>query len=131
MRVEYLEKPGAEELVISTGQGKQHVRLVQKPDAAIEIVSQGPLKVTAEQAVTVEGKQDVSVSTSTGTVSVKGKDVVLEGTASLKLKAPQLAMEGSASAELKGATVKVAGQGAVELSASGPATISGAIVKIN
>jgi len=131
MRVEYLEKPGAEELVISTGQGKQQVRLVQKPDAAIEIVSQGPLKVTAEQAVTVEGKQDVSVSTSTGTVSVKGKDVVLEGTASLKLKAPQLAMEGSASAELKGATVKVAGQGAVELSASGPATISGAIVKIN
>jgi uncharacterized protein involved in type VI secretion and phage assembly len=131
MRVEYLEKPDAEELVISTSNGKQKVRLVQKPDATIEIVSQGPLKVTAEKAVTVDGKQDVSVTTSTGTVTVKGKDVVLEGTASLKLKAPQLAMEGTGTAELKGASVKVAGQGTVELSASGVTTISGSIVKIN
>ncbi|MEN0130420.1 MAG: VgrG-related protein [Brevundimonas sp.] len=131
MRVEYIEKPGAEELVVSTTAGKQMVRLVQKPDAAIEIVSEGPLKVTAKKAVTVEGQQDITVSTASGAVNIKGKDVVIEGSASVKLKTAQLSMEGSASAELKGATVKVAGQGSAELSASGPTTVRGAIVKIN
>lgn len=108
MRVEHLEKPDGEELVLSTNAGKQKVRLVQKPDASIEIISEGPVTVTA--------KKDVAVSTSTGKVTVKATDIALDGTASIALKAPKVTIEGTATAELAGGATT---------------TIRGGVVKIN
>lgn len=131
MRVEHLESPNGEELTISTNAGKQKVRLVQKPDAAIEIISEGPVTVTAKKAVTVTAQQDVSVTTQTGAVTVKGADVTLEGSKSVVVKSPKLTLEGTATAELKGATVKVAAQGQAELSSTGMTTVRGSLVKIN
>ncbi|NKY40431.1 VgrG-related protein [Cellulomonas septica] len=131
MRVEHLEKPGAEELTISTNAGAQKIRLVQKPDAAIEIISEGPITVTAKKEATVTAQNDVSVTSKTGAVKVKGIDVTVEGSKSLALKAPQVTVEGTASAEVKGAAVKVAAQGTAELSATGITTVRGSLVKIN
>ncbi|WP_109507168.1 VgrG-related protein [Nocardioides speluncae] len=107
MQVEFLEAPGGEELIVSTNNGAQKIAL-QQTKKGIEIVSEGPLKVTA--------KQDVDVSTGPGKVSLKGNSISVEATAAL---------------ELKGATVKVSAQGAAEVSASGVTTIKGSLVKIN
>ncbi|GIG22013.1 type IV secretion protein Rhs [Cellulomonas chitinilytica] len=131
MRLEYIETPSAEELVISTSSGAQKIRMVQKSQALIEILSEGPLKVVAKQDVTVESKKNVAVTTSAGNVSVKGIDVSVEGTKSLTLKAPQVTVQGTATTDIKGAQVKVAADAQVEVSGNAMATIRGAIVKIN
>jgi uncharacterized protein involved in type VI secretion and phage assembly len=131
MRFEYIEKPDAEELVISTSSGAQKIRMVQKSQALIEILSEGPLTVVAKQDVTVESKKNVAVTTSAGNVSVKGVDVSVEGTKSLTLKAPQVTVQGTATTDIKGAQVKVAADAQVEVSGNAMATIRGALVKIN
>jgi len=131
MRVEHIETPSAEELVISTSNGAQKIRMVQKSQALIEILSEGPLKVVAKQDATVESKKNVTVSTATGNVSVKGVDVTVEGTKSLTLKAPQVTVQGTATTDIKGAQVKVAADAQVEVSGNAMATIRGALVKIN
>lgn len=107
MQVEFLEGTGGEELTISTNNGAQKVALLQTKKG-IEIVSEGPVKIT--------GKQDVEVTTGTGAMKLKGQSITIEATASL---------------ELKGSTVKVAAQGTAELSASGVTTVKGSLVKIN
>lgn len=107
MQVEFLEASGGEQLNVSTNNGAQRISLLQTKKG-IEIVSEGPLKVTA--------KQDVDVSTGAGNMKFKGTNVTIEATAAL---------------ELKGTTVKVAAQGAAELTASGVTTVKGSLVKIN
>lgn len=131
MRVEHLEKPDGEELTISTNAGAQKVRLVQKPQAAIEIISEGPVTVTAKKEATVTAQKDVAVTSQTGAVTVKGLDVTLEGSKSVLVKGPTVTIEATAAAEVKGATVKVAAQGTAELSATGITTVRGSLVKIN
>nr|WP_246280361.1 VgrG-related protein [Cellulomonas humilata] len=131
MRVEHLEKPDGEELVLSTNGGAQKVRLVQKPDASIEIISEGPVTVTAKKNVQVTAQKDIEVSTPSGKVTVKGTDLVLEGTSSIALKAPKVTVNGTASAEVSAPNVKVSATATAELSASATTTIRGAIVKIN
>jgi uncharacterized protein involved in type VI secretion and phage assembly len=107
MVVELLEKPGAESVVLSTNEGAQKIVLNQT-DKGIELVSEGPLKVQAKQAV--------DVTTSGGDVTLKGTNVTIEASANL---------------DLKGTNVKLVGQGMAELSASGATTIKGAVVRIN
>lgn len=123
MVVEMIEKPQEEKLTLSTSGGKQRVTLVQKSDAAIEIIAEGP--------VTVTGKKDVAVSSSTGDVTVKGKKVTIEATADLLLSGANVAVKAKASAGVEGATVKVAGSAAAELSGGGSTTVKGGIVRIN
>ena len=94
MLVEFLESPDGEQLTVSTHGGKQKVSLVQKPDAGIEILSEGPVKITA--------KKDVSVTTSTGEVVIKGKNVTVEATTGLNLKGATVKITGSGSAEAEG-----------------------------
>jgi uncharacterized protein involved in type VI secretion and phage assembly len=108
MVVEMVETPQAEQLTLSTNDGKQRVTLVQKPGAAIEIIAEGP--------VTVTGKKDVAVSSTTGDVTVKGRKVAIEASTDLTLS---------------GATVKVAGSAAAELSGGATTTVKGGIVRIN
>jgi uncharacterized protein involved in type VI secretion and phage assembly len=108
MVLELLEKAGAESVVLSTNGGAQKVVLTQTASKGIEIISEGPLKVQAKQAV--------DVSTASGDVTLKGMNVTIEATGSL---------------DLKGTNVKLVGQAMAEVSASGATTIKGSIVRIN
>jgi len=108
MVLELLERAGAESVVLSTNGGAQKIVLTQTAAKGIEILSEGPLKVQAKQAV--------DVSTTGGNVTLKGMNVTVEATGNL---------------ELKGTNVKLAGQAMAEVSASGPTTVKGAIVRIN
>lgn len=131
MLVEHLESPDKQQLTVSTNGGAQRLSLIQKPDAAVEIVTDGPVTITA-------GK-DVTVTTSGGDVSVSGVNVTIEASADLTLKAGAtvdlsgvtLKAAGSASAELTGAAVKVAADGSAEVTSSGVLTVRGSLVKIN
>lgn len=108
MSVEFLESGTEQRLTVSTNSGAQKVSLLQTAGKGIEIISEGPVKIT--------GKQDVEVSTGTGNMKVKGTSITIEASAAL---------------ELKGATVKVAANGTAELSAGGVTTVKGSLVKIN
>ncbi|PYF99181.1 Uncharacterized conserved protein, implicated in type VI secretion and phage assembly [Georgenia satyanarayanai] len=131
MVVEFLEDGQQDALTVSTNNGAQHLTLTQTGQKGVILVSQGPLEVTAEQDVTVTGKRNVSVTTSTGDLSLKAMNVTIEASAKLALKAAQLSAEAQASAALTGATVKVDGTGTAELASSGVTTVRGSLVKIN
>jgi phage protein D len=131
MLVEHLEAPDKQQLNVSTNGGAQRISLVQKPNAAVEVVTDGP--------VTVKAGKDVTVSTSGGDVSISGKNVTIEASANLTLKATSAAelsgatvkAKGSGSTEVSGASVKVAANAAGELTAGGVLTVRGSLVKIN
>jgi phage protein D len=108
MVVEMLESPNGEQLVLSTNNGVQRLALFQKRDAGIEIVSEGPLTVTA--------KKDVSISTTSGEVSIKGMKVSINATTDVEISA---------------ANVKATGKASAELSAGATTTVKGGIVRIN
>lgn len=131
MIVEFLEDAQAATLTVSTNDGAQHLTLTQSADKGIVLVSQGKLEVTAEQDITITGKQNISASTDTGTFSVKAMNVKLEAANGLELKGVTVKAEGSANTEVKGANVKVAASAAAELSAGAVTTVRGAMVKIN
>jgi uncharacterized protein involved in type VI secretion and phage assembly len=123
MVVEFTESPKGEQVTVSTSSGKQKIALVQKPDAAIEILSEGPVTVTA--------KKDIAVTTSTGEVTIKGNKVSVEALSELKLKGATVKISGSAAAELKAPNVKVAGDATAEISAGATTAIKGGLVRIN
>jgi phage protein D len=123
MVVEMVEKPQEEKLTLSTNGGKQRITLVQKGNAAIEIIAEGP--------VTVTGKKDVAVSSATGDITVKGKKITIKATADLELAGTNVVVKATAGAGLEGATVKVAGTGTAELSGGATTTVKGGIVRIN
>ncbi|WP_211879940.1 VgrG-related protein [Pseudarthrobacter albicanus] len=123
MLVEFLESPGGEQVTVSTHGGKQKISLRQKPDAGIEILSEGPVNITA--------KKDVSVTTSTGEVVIKGKKVTVEAAAGLELTGATVKITGSGSAELTAPNVKVAGDATAELSGGATTTVKGGLVRIN
>jgi phage protein D/phage baseplate assembly protein gpV len=131
MHVEFVEKPGEERLVVSDKDGKEKVVLVQKPAAAIEITSSGPVSVTAQKAVEVTAQQDVTCTSTTGKVTVKGMQVALEGTSAIELKAPRISISADAQLALEGATARLAGTGTAEVTSSGVTTVKGSLVKIN
>ena len=89
----------------------------------IEIFSEGPVKVTA--------KKDVSVTTATGEVTIKGKKVTVEATTGVELKGATVKITGAASAELKAPSVKVAGDATAELTGGATTTVKGGLVRIN
>lgn len=123
MVVEFMESPTGEQVTVSTSGGKQKIALVQKPDAAIEIRSEGSVTVTA--------KKDVTVTTSTGEVTIKGNKVSVEALSELQLKGATVKVLGSAAAELKAPNVKVAGDATAEVSAGATTAIKGGLVRIN
>ncbi|MGY2746743.1 VgrG-related protein [Arthrobacter sp. UYCu723] len=123
MLVEFLESPDGEQLTVSTHAGKQKISLRQKPDAGIEILSEGPVNITA--------KKDVSVTTQTGEVVIKGKNVTVEAASGLELKGVTVKITGSGSAEVKAPNVLVAGDATAELSGGATTTVKGGLVRIN
>lgn len=132
MVIDLVESAADEKLCLTTNGGKQRITLVQKSDAAIEIVSEGPVTVTAKKDVSVSTSGgNIDLAASSGNVTVKGTAVTLEATGGLELKGANVKVTGQASAEVKAATVKVEGQGTAELAASGATTVRGGIVRIN
>jgi uncharacterized protein involved in type VI secretion and phage assembly len=123
MLVEFMESPDTEALTLSTSNGQQKITLTQNKDFGIEIVSQGAISVTAQG--------DVSVTTSSGDVTLKGNNVSIEASMGLDLKGATATLQGSESAEMSGASVKVTGQASAQLTASGMTTVQGSMVQIN
>lgn len=121
--LEMLESSSEQKLTISSNAGAQRVTLTQTGSKGIEIVSEGPVSVTA--------KQNVEISTSTGDVSIKGKKVTIESSTDLELKGVNVKATAQANAEVSGAMAKVAGSATVELSGGAMATVKGAMVRIN
>ena len=123
MLVEFVETPGEERLTLSTHGGAQRVSVVQKGAAGVEILSEGPVTVTA--------KDRIDVTTATGDVTVKGRNVTVEASAALALKGATVTAEGRTTAALKAATVTVDGTAAAELSGGATTTVKGGLVRIN
>lgn len=114
---------GPDGVLLTTGDGKFTVRLDKKAQL-VEIVSEGKVKITAKNGVTVDaGTGPLELSGQQVSVKSKG-DLGIEGTG-------QVSVKGTAGASLEGATVKVSGQGSAEVTASGSVTVRGGMVRIN
>ena len=132
MVCEMLESASEQKLTLSTNDGKQRITLVQKADAAIEIVSEGPVTVSAKKDVKVTTSGgNIALESSSGDVTLKAMNVTVEAKSDFSVKGANVKLAGQMAGELSGANVKVAGQASAELSASGPTTVKGAIVRIN
>ncbi len=132
MLLELLDGADKQSINLSTHDGKQRVTLVQKADAAIEIISEGTVTVTAKKDVKVSTSGgNIALDATSGDISLKGMNVTIEAKTDLAVKGVNVKLTAQAAGELSGATVKVAGQGAAELSAGGPTTVKGALVRIN
>jgi len=123
MLVEFLESPQGEQVNVSTNNGSQRISLVQKNQAAIQVISEGPVEVTA--------KKDITVSTANGNVSIKGMKVAIEASQDLELNGMNVKVTGKASVDTKAPTVKVAGDATAEVSGGATTTIKGGLVRIN
>jgi uncharacterized protein involved in type VI secretion and phage assembly len=123
MLVEFLEGPDGEQVNVSTNGGAQRISLVQKSQKAIQIVSEGPVEVTA--------KQDVTVTTDSGNVTMSGMKITLEAKSDLELKGVNVKVTGSATAETSAPSVKLSGTAQAEVSGGAMTTITGGMVKIN
>ena len=123
-RLELAEKAsGPDGVLLTTGDNKFSLRL-DKKGQLVEIVSEGKVKVTAKNGMTVDaGTGPLELSGQKVTVKSKS-DVGIEGTG-------QVSVKGTAGASVEGATVKVTGQGSAEVTASGSVTVRGGIVRIN
>lgn len=122
MVVEFVERPGEEVLRVSTNEGAQHLTLTQTAEKGIQLVSEGPVSVTATRDVTIKAEGDLTLS---------ARKIAVEASAELALSAPKVKVDGSASLDLSSAKVAVAGTGSAELSSSGVTTVKGSVVKIN
>jgi phage protein D len=123
MLLEMIESAQDEKVTLSTHNGKQRVTLVQKPDAALELISEGPVKLIA--------KQDISVESSSGNITLKGTKISVAATGDLELKGTNVKVTATANGELTGAMVKVAGSTTAEISGSATTTVKGGLVRIN
>lgn len=132
MEVEFVESSSTETLTVCTNKRAQKIVLTQTADKGIQIVSEGPVTVSAKKdvSVTTSGGK-VEIASSSGDLTLKGTKVVIDATSDVEVNGANVKLTAKAAAELSGATAKVAGKAQAELSASGPTSISGAIVKIN
>lgn len=123
-RLELIETPnGADGVLLATGDGKFTLRL-DKKNQVIEVISDGKVKVTAKNGISVDsGSGPLELTGQKVTVTSK-TDVGIEGSG-------QVSVKGSAGASMEGATVKVTGQGSTEVTASGSVTVRGGLVRIN
>lgn len=122
MLVEFLEKAGEERLVISTNNGEQKI-LLNQTDKGIDIVSQGPVSIDAQQEVKVVAQRDVTFETSGGNLELKATNITIEASANLELKGVTATIEGTGTAGLKAPAVTVDG--------TATTTVKGGMVKIN
>ncbi|WP_168209118.1 VgrG-related protein [Agromyces intestinalis] len=123
MEVVFTEESGTEKLEISTNERAQRVTLTQTSQKGIEIISEGPVMVTAKQDATVKADQ--------GALKLSASSIEVKATGGVTIEGATLSMKSQGTAELQGTSVAVKGQASAELSASGPTTVRGAVVNIN
>ncbi|GAA1516346.1 uncharacterized protein involved in type VI secretion and phage assembly [Agromyces terreus] len=123
MEVVFTEESGTETLTLSTNKKAQRVTLTQSGEKGIEIISEGPVTVTAKKDATVKADQ--------GTLSLSGSSVKVKATGEVSVEGASLKLKATGAAELEGATIAVKAQGTAELSSSGVTTVKGSLVKIN
>lgn len=123
MEVVFTEESGTETLTLSTTDRSQRVTLTQSGGKGIEIISEGPVMVTAKTDATVKADQ--------GKLALSGQSVQIKATGELSIEGATLALKGTQSAEVKAAMLTLKGDATAELSASGATTVKGGIVKIN
>ena len=122
MVIEMVERQGEELLRVSTNGGAQHITLTQTADKGIQIISEGPVAVTATRDMTITAEGDLTLS---------AKRIAVEASTELALTAPKTKVDGTSSLDLSSAKVAVVGSGSAQLSSSGVTTVSGSLVKIN
>ncbi|MET4156674.1 VgrG-related protein [Agromyces sp. PvR057] len=123
MEVVFTEESGTETLTLSTTDRKQRVTLTQSGGKGIEIISEGPVTVTAKADATVKADQ--------GKLALSGSSIEIKATGELSIEGASLALKGTGKTEIEGATLALKGQATAELSASGITTVKGSVVKIN
>lgn len=131
MTLDFGEDAGTEFVQITTNERAQRVTLTQTSEKGIEIISEGPVKVTA--------KTDATLAADSGTIKLTGKTIEIAATTDLKLsagtgaelKGTTVKVAGDGSTDVTGATVTVKGTGTAEVSSSGVTTVRGSLVKIN
>ncbi|SFR69268.1 Uncharacterized conserved protein, implicated in type VI secretion and phage assembly [Agromyces sp. CF514] len=123
MEVVFVEQSGTETLEVSTTDGKQRITLTQTGQKGIEIISEGPVTVTAKADATVKADQ--------GKLALSGQSVQIKATGELSIEGATLALKGTQSAEVKAAMLTLKADATAELSASGITTVKGSMVKIN
>lgn len=123
MNLVFTEEPGTETLEVSTSGGAQRVTLTQTGQRGIEIISEGPVLVTA--------KTDATITADQGRLAVSAASVDLTATGAVRIEGATVSVKGSGAAEVEGGTLALKGQGTAELSAGGATTVRGSIVKIN
>ena len=123
MQVAFVEDEAGEWLEISTNNGAQKVLLRQsKKQEAIQIISQGPVEITAKKDVTVKASGDVKVDGTNVAVTAM-KDATVKATGNAKVEGLNVEVSAKTQLMLKGTVVNV--------EANGPLTLKGAIVRIN
>lgn len=123
MNLVFTEEPGTETVEITTSGGAQRVTLTQTAQQGIEIISEGPVTVTA--------KADATITADQGKVAVSAASIEMRASGAVKIEGATVSVKGSGSAEVEGGTLALKGQGTAELSAGGATTVRGAVVKIN
>lgn len=123
MNLVFTEEPGTETVEITTSGGAQRVTLTQTAQQGIEIVSEGPVAVTA--------KADATITADQGKVAVSAASIEMRASGAVKIEGATVSVKGSGAAEVEGGTLALKGQGTAELSAGGATTVRGTVVKIN
>jgi type VI secretion system secreted protein VgrG len=136
----FIDEDGDAKIQISnSNKTDTNLKFSFKDDGLIEMeVQNGQIHLTAKD-VNVEAsnnitmKADSSFSVQAGSISIKAdQDIKIESGTSTDINAgTELNAEGTASAKLKGAQVTVEGDAMAELKASGPTTITGALIMLN
>jgi uncharacterized protein involved in type VI secretion and phage assembly len=131
MELVFTEESGTETLTLSTNAKAQRVTLTQTAEKGIEIISEGPVTVTAKKNATVTTEQDATVKADKGTLTLSGSSVKIKATGEVSVEGASLKLKGTGATEVEGATLALKAQATAELSASGITTVKGSLVKIN
>jgi type VI secretion system secreted protein VgrG len=114
-----------DEITFVTGDSK----IVMKKNGDIAITCKN-LSVKATQAIDLKADQEVKVE-GQQQVGIKSMKIAAEAKTDVSVKGLKVAIEGSATVNIKGsAMAKVEGGGMLDLSASGVASLKGALTKI-
>jgi type VI secretion system secreted protein VgrG len=120
-----LEVDVGDEITFVTGESK----IVMKKNGDIAITCKN-LSVKATQKIELKADQEVDIN-GQQQVNVKSLKIAAEGTTGVEIKGLKVAIQGNATVEIKGnASTKVEGVAMLDLSASGIASLKGALTKI-
>ncbi len=92
---------------------KEHVNVTAGKDSVQKVGGKSSMAITGN--LEVKGDKDVTIEAPMGTLTIKAKSIVIEGTMDVGVKGTQVAVDAKAK---------------LDLSASGPASLKGAVVNL-